>query len=478
MKLVIFNTLSRKKEIFEPISGNAVGMYVCGVTVYDYCHVGHARSAVVFDTIFRYLKHCEYDVTYVRNFTDIDDKIINRSKEQSIPWHELTEKFIQAFYEDMGKLNIQLPTEEPKATDHINEMLGMISSLIERGKAYESGGDVFYSVKSFDGYGQLSGKNIEDLQSGARVDVNKQKRDALDFVLWKQSKPGEPSWDSPWGKGRPGWHIECSAMGKKYFGDTFDIHGGGKDLVFPHHENEIAQSCGVSGCAPVRFWMHNGFVNIDKEKMSKSLGNFFTLRDIYKKFHPETLRLFLISSHYRSPIDFSLKNLEDAEKVILRFYETLERAELLVENNYIAVEQVKNNPFLVKCEKAMNNDFNTAVVVAHLNEESRGINSECINIDGGAGDKASLAVRLEAFKVAGGLLGLLTSSLKEIKQKIFNIKQVELEIDVEKIECLINDRNQARKEKQWARADECRDELDRMGVLLEDTSQGTKWKIK
>jgi cysteinyl-tRNA synthetase len=224
--------------------------------------------------------------------------------------------------------------------------------------------------------------------------------------------------------------------------------------------------------------MHNGFVNIDKEKMSKSLGNFFTLRDIYKKFHPETLRLFLISSHYRSPIDFSLKNLEDAEKVILRFYETLERAELLVENNYIAVEQVKNNPFLVKCEKAMNNDFNTAVVVAHLNEESRGINSECINIDGGAGDKASLAVRLEAFKVAGGLLGLLTSSLKEIKQKIFNIKQVELEIDVEKIECLINDRNQARKEKQWARADECRDELDRMGVLLEDTSQGTKWKIK
>jgi len=300
MSLIIFNTLSGKKEVFKPVRENMVGMYVCGVTVYDYCHVGHARSGVIFDTIFRYLKHCGYDVTYVRNFTDIDDKIINRSKEQNISWQELTEKFIQAFYEDMGRLYIQSPTEEPKATDHIQEMLDMISSLIERGKAYESEGDVFYSVSSFDGYGQLSGKNIEDLQAGARVDVNEKKRDALDFVLWKKSKPDEPNWDSPWGAGRPGWHIECSAMGRKYFGDTFDIHGGGKDLVFPHHENEIAQSCGVTGCLPVRFWVHNGFVNIDKEKMSKSLGNFFTLRDIYKKFHPEALRLFLVSSHYRS----------------------------------------------------------------------------------------------------------------------------------------------------------------------------------
>ncbi|HIA33177.1 MAG TPA: cysteine--tRNA ligase, partial [Nitrospinaceae bacterium] len=326
MSLIIFNTLSGKKEVFEPLREHMVGMYVCGVTVYDYCHVGHARSGVVFDTIFRYLKHCGYDVTYVRNFTDIDDKIINRSNEQNTPWQDLTKKFIQAFYEDMGKLHIQSPTEEPKATDHIQEMLDMISLLVERGKAYESGGDVFYSVNSFDGYGQLSGKNIEDLQAGARVDVNEKKRDALDFVLWKKSKPNEPKWGSPWGEGRPGWHIECSAMARKYFGDNFDIHGGGKDLVFPHHENEIAQSCGVTDCSPARLWVHNGFVNIDKEKMSKSLGNFFTLRDIYKKFHPEALRLFLISSHYRSPIDFSMRNLEDAEKVILRFYESLDNA--------------------------------------------------------------------------------------------------------------------------------------------------------
>ncbi|MCH8157710.1 MAG: cysteine--tRNA ligase, partial [Nitrospinae bacterium] len=286
MSLKIFNTLSGKKETFEPVSGNRVGMYVCGVTVYDLCHVGHARSAAVFDTMFRYLKHLGFDVTYVRNFTDIDDKIINRAAEEKIPWQELTEKYIDAFYEDMGQLNIERPTVEPKATDHIPEMLDMISALIDKGKAYESDGDVFYSVTSFDGYGQLSRKNIDDLQAGARVEVNESKRNALDFALWKKSKPGEPSWDSPWGAGRPGWHIECSAMGRKYLGDTFDIHGGGKDLVFPHHENEIAQSCGVTGCPPVRFWVHNGFVNIDKEKMSKSLGNFFTLRDIYKKHHP------------------------------------------------------------------------------------------------------------------------------------------------------------------------------------------------
>ncbi len=478
MTLKIFNTLSGKKEAFVPVRENAVGMYVCGVTVYDYCHVGHGRAGVVFDTIFRYLKHLGFDVTYVRNFTDIDDKIINRANEQNIPWQEVTEKFIDAFYEDMGRLHIQSPTEEPKATDHIPEMLAMISALIDQGKAYESDGDVFYSVTSFEGYGQLSGKNIDDLQSGARVEVNEQKRDALDFALWKKSKPGEPSWDSPWGAGRPGWHIECSAMGRKYLGDIFDIHGGGKDLVFPHHENEIAQSCGVTGCAPVRFWVHNGFVNIDKEKMSKSLGNFFTLRDIYKKYHPETLRLFLISSHYRSPIDFSEKNLDDAEKVLLRFYEALGDAEALVVDSDVSPEQVRSHSLIVKCEEAMNDDFNTAVVMAHLNEELRAINSECSNIDNGSGDKENLAVRVAAFKIAGGLLGLLENSPQTIKQEIFDIKQSELGLDVEKIEGLIEDRKQARKDKNWARADECRDELTQMGVVLEDTTQGTEWKIK
>ena len=478
MSLKIFNTLSNKKEAFEPIRKNAVRMYVCGVTVYDYCHVGHGRAGVVFDTIFRYLKYCGYDVTYIRNFTDIDDKIINRAQKQNIPWQDLTKQFIQAFYEDMGKLNIQSPTEEPKATDHIREMLDMISSLIERGKAYESKGDVFYSVSSFADYGQLSGKNIEDLQVGARVEVNEHKHNALDFALWKKSKPDEPSWESPWGKGRPGWHIECSAMGRKYLGDSFDIHGGGKDLIFPHHENEIAQSCGVTGCPPVRFWVHNGFVNIDKEKMSKSLGNFFTLRDIFKKHHPETLRLFLISSHYRSPIDFSEKNLEDAEKVILRFYEALENAQDILGNHNVSKELVRSHPLIEKCEEAMNDDFNTAVVMAHLNEELRAINSECSNISRGSGDKNKLKIRTEAFKLMGGLLGLLSSSPKKIKQEIFDTKKIELKLDVEKINYLIGDRNQARKDKNWSRADDCRDQLEQMGVILEDTPQGTQWKIK
>lgn len=478
MSLKIFNTLSGKKETFVPIRKNAVGMYVCGVTVYDYCHVGHGRSGVVFDTIFRYLKYSGYDVIYIRNFTDIDDKIIIRSQEQKILWQELTKKFIQAFYEDMGKLYIQAPTKEPKATDHIQEMIDMITSLIEQEKAYESGGDVFYSVNSFNDYGRLSGKNIEDLQSGARVEVNEKKRDALDFALWKKSKPGEPSWSSPWSQGRPGWHIECSAMGRKYLGDSFDIHGGGKDLVFPHHENEIAQSCGVTGCSPVRFWIHNGFVNFDKEKMSKSSGNFFTLRDIYKKYHPETLRLFLISSHYRSPIDFSEKNLKDAEKVILRFYESLENAETIVKDQDISIEQIRSYPLVSRCEEAMDDDFNTAVVIALLNEESRGINSECNDIQHGLKDNSNLAIRIAAFKLVGGLLGLLSSSSKSIKQEIFNAKQIELGLDVEQIKCLVNDRNQARKEKNWSRADECRDELAQMGIILEDTPHGTEWKIK
>ncbi len=334
MSFKIFNTMSGKKEDFISQKENHVGMYVCGVTVYDYCHVGHARAAIAF--------------------------------------------------EDIGKLNIASPTEEPKATDHIPEMLDMIQSLVEQEKAYESNGDVFYSIKSFKDYGCLSGKNIDELQSGARVEVNEIKRDPLDFALWKKSKPGEPFWDSPWGKGRPGWHIECSAMSKKYLGNTFDIHGGGKDLIFPHHENEIAQSCGCTGKQPVRYWVHNGFVNIDKEKMSKSLGNFFTLRDIYKKYHPEVLRLFLISSQYRSPIDFSEKNLEDATKVMTRFYEGLaginEKIKGLDINSISGLQKkVKEHTLTKSFETAMNDDLNTAVVMAHLNEGLRNLNSTSID---------------------------------------------------------------------------------------------------
>ena len=375
----------------------------------------------------------------------------------------------------MEKLNIASPTEEPKATDHIPEMLDMIQSLVDKEKAYESNGDVFYSIKSFKDYGCLSGKNIDDLQSGARVEVNEVKRDPLDFALWKKSKPGEPFWDSPWGKGRPGWHIECSAMSKKYLGNTFDIHGGGKDLIFPHHENEIAQSCGCTGKQPVRYWVHNGFVNIDKEKMSKSLGNFFTLRDIYKKYHPEVLRLFLISSQYRSPIDFSEKNLEDATKVMTRFYEGLaginEKIKGLDINSISGLQKkVKEHTLTKSFETAMNDDLNTAVVMAHLNEGLRNLNSTSIDEE--------FAITAHAWIKAAKVLGLFASTPEKFKEELFSIKKENLDLDIEKIEQLVADRNTARKSKNWAEADRCRDELTAIGVLIEDTANGTEWKIK
>ena len=481
MNLQIFNTLTRKKEEFVPLKEKQIGMYVCGVTVYDYCHVGHARAAIVFDTFYRYFQYLGYDVNFVRNFTDIDDKIINRANEEDIDWQEVNRKYIAAFYEDMGQLNIATPTEEPKATDHIPEMLEMIQSLVDQDKAYESEGDVFYSIKSFKEYGCLSGKNNDDLQSGARVEVNETKRNPLDFALWKKSKPGEPFWDSPWGPGRPGWHIECSAMSKKYLGDTFDIHGGGKDLVFPHHENEIAQSCGCTGKQPVRYWVHNGFVNIDKEKMSKSLGNFFTIREVYKKYHPEVLRLFLISSHYRSPIDFSEKNLEDATKVLSRFYEGLAGVQEKIGSLDSASipdfsKKVKDHPLTQKFEAAMNDDLNTAVAMALMNEELRKLNTavQIKNSD----NLGKLAVAVTAWKDAGKILGIFCLTPEEFEKELFEIKNSNLGLDVEKIEKLIADRQSARQSKNWAEADRCRDDLTEMGVLIEDTPTGTEWKLK
>jgi cysteinyl-tRNA synthetase len=481
MSLLLFNTLTRKKEAFVPLKEKQIGMYVCGVTVYDYCHVGHARAAIVFDTMYRYFQYLGYKVCFVRNFTDIDDKIIKRANEEGIDWQEVNQKYISAFYEDMGQLNIASPTEEPKATDHIPEMLAMIQSLVDQDKAYEAEGDVFYSIKSFSDYGCLSGKNIDDLQSGARVEVNEIKRNPLDFALWKKSKPGEPFWDSPWGQGRPGWHIECSAMSKKYLGDTFDIHGGGKDLVFPHHENEIAQSCGCTGKQPVRYWVHNGFVNIDKEKMSKSLGNFFTMRDVYKKYHPEVLRLFLVSSHYRSPIDFSEKNLDDATKVLSRFYEGLSGARKLVANIDMSSipdfqNKVKNHPLTQKFTTAMNDDFNTAVVIAHMNEGLRNLNTAVQNND--TSSLEDLAVTMTAWEQAGQILGLFFQTPEQFEADLFKIKNSDKNLDVSKIEQLIADRKSARQSKNWAEADRCRDELTEMGILIEDTASGTEWKLK
>ena len=452
-------------------------MYVCGVTVYDYCHVGHARAAIVFDTFYRYFQRLGYEVRFVRNFTDIDDKIIKRANEEDLDWQAVNQKYIAAFYEDMDKLNIATPTEEPRATDHIPEMLEMIESLVNQDKAYAVQGDVFYSIKSFKDYGCLSGKNVDDLQSGARVEINETKRDPLDFALWKKNKPGEPFWESPWGPGRPGWHIECSAMSKKYLGDTFDIHGGGKDLVFPHHENEIAQSCGCTGKQPARYWVHNGFVNIDKEKMSKSLGNFFTIREVCKKYHPEVLRLFLISSHYRSPIDFSEKNLDDATKVLSRFYEGLAEArkkigKLASISNF--EEKLKNHALTKKFEAAMNDDLNTAVAIAHMNEELRKLNSS--TSDKNKSD--DFAITTIAWEQAGQILGLFSVTPEEFEKQLFKIKNSDLDLDTRKIEQLIADRNSARQSKNWEEADRCRDDLTQMGVLIEDTPKGTEWKLK
>jgi len=304
----IYNSLNRQKEEFIPQVPGKIGIYACGVTVYDLCHIGHARSLVVFDVIYRYLKYRGYEVTFVRNFTDIDDKIINRSNERGVSWKALAEQYIDEFYVDMDRLGLLRPTFEPRATDHIAEIIDLVQKLEEKDLAYAVDGDVYYRLQNFKGYGKLSGKNIDDLLSGARVEIDDRKESPLDFALWKKSKAGEPSWDSPWGEGRPGWHIECSAMSQKFLGDTFDIHGGGKDLIFPHHENEIAQSEGASGKPLARFWVHNGFVNIDQEKMSKSLGNFLTIRELLEDCHPEVLRFFVVSSHYRSPIDFSTEN--------------------------------------------------------------------------------------------------------------------------------------------------------------------------
>ncbi len=476
MSLRVFNTSTGQKEEFIPLREGHVGMYVCGVTVYDYCHVGHARAAIVFDTVYRYLQHLGYEVNYVCNFTDIDDKIIKRANEENIGWQEVTEKYIQAFYEDMGQLNITPPTTEPKATDHIDGMLDMVSSLIEQGKAYEAEGDVYFSVRNFAEYGKLSGHRLDDLKAGARVEPGEHKRDPLDFALWKKSKPGEPSWDSPWGPGRPGWHIECSAMSRHFLGTQFDIHGGGKDLVFPHHENEIAQSQGCSGTPPVKYWLHNGFVNINEEKMSKSLGNFFTIREILKRYHPEVLRLFLLSHHYRGPIDFADSYLNDAEKTLDRFYEFFAAVQEI--RGDLNIEEGRSQPFIRKIEEAMNDDFNTAVTLAHMKEELRNLNKAMTDLNKQNGDWAGFDKAAAALKYACRLLGFLYHEPKDYKARVLATKKETMGLDVSQIEALIEQRKTAREAKDWAKADECRDALTALGVVLEDTAQGTVWKVK
>jgi len=453
MSLKLYNTLAREKQAFIPLQPEKVGMYVCGVTVYDYCHVGHARVMIVFDVVYRWLQKLGYDVNYVRNFTDVDDKIIARAAERNIDIQSLTDEMIAAFHEDMDALGCLRPSLEPRATTHMGAMISMIEALIERDCAYVSNsGDVLYAVRSFDGYGKLSGKNIDDLESGSRVDVDATKRDPLDFVLWKKAKSGEPAWDSPWGEGRPGWHIECSAMSCEHLGSTFDIHGGGMDLKFPHHENEIAQACASNGGEFARYWLHNGFVNINAEKMSKSLGNFFTIREVIKKYHPEVLRMFVLGTHYRSPLDFSDSALDAAKAGLDRLYETKRR---LVEP--VLEEGDVSEGF----RSALNDDFNTPEALAELFECSRRINK-------GLNDDVNISLDVQHFSAMSALLGIVQQDAETWFQGDTD--------DGAAIEALILDRVEAKKARDFARADAIRDELAALGIVLEDGASGTTWK--
>jgi cysteinyl-tRNA synthetase len=455
--LTIYNSLTRKKEPFRPITPGKVRMYVCGMTVYDYCHLGHARVMVVFDCIVRYLRWRGFDVTYVRNITDIDDKIIRRANELGIPIQQLTAKFIQAMHEDERALGCLPPDLEPKATQSIPQIIAMIQTLLDRGYAYlGDNGDVYYAVSKFQAYGKLSGKNLEELRAGARVEIAEAKHDPLDFVLWKRAKPGEPAWDSPWGPGRPGWHIECSAMSTSCLGAHFDIHGGGADLQFPHHENEIAQSEGATGKPFVNYWLHVGFVRIDQEKMSKSLGNVFTIRELLKTYPGEVLRFFILTSHYRSPLDYSEESLAQARAGLVRFYTALRG---LPE----ASEGEAGEGFRQRFIDAMDDDFNTPEALAVLFDLAKEINRLKSEFPKQAAEFGA------TLKTLAGVLGLL----QETPEAFLKGKT---ELSADEIERLIEQRNQARKAKDWATADRIRAQLGTHGIVLEDTPKGTLWR--
>ncbi len=477
MSLRVYNTLSGKKEDFQPINPPKVGLYACGVTVYDYCHIGHARASVAFDAIARYLRYAGYDVTYVRNYTDIDDKIINRSNEQGIDWKELAQTFIEAHDTDMGALGVQRADVEPRATEYIDEIIEIVKTLVDRGVGYEVDGDVYFAVEKFDGYGKLSKRNIEDMQAGARIDVDERKNSPLDFALWKSSKPGEPAWDSPWGKGRPGWHIECSAMSAAILGQPLDIHGGGKDLIFPHHENEIAQSEAATGKEFVRYWMHNGFVNIDSEKMSKSLGNFFTIREVLEKYRPEVVRLFLLSTHYRSPLDFSDKALTEAEVRYERFMNLFARvsrmetyAREMNDTESAALENITGET-LPAFKEAMDDDFNTAAAIGHLFSALGNLNGVLDNADGsGGGVSAAFREGVDGFfKEIGSVLGFFENGIVAGEAWFSGSGD---EDEKARAQGMAEERVQARNDKNWARADELRDEIAAMGYDVQDTLQG------
>ena len=453
--LKIYDTLTRDKREFVPIEPGKVRMYVCGMTVYDYCHLGHARVMVIFDVVQRWLRASGYDVTYVRNITDIDDKIIKRAQENGEPPAALTGRFIGAMDEDAAALGVEKPSAEPRATEYVPGMLDMIRELEKRGLAYRvADGDVNYAVRKFEGYGKLSGKSLEDLRAGERVAVDAAKQDPLDFVLWKRAKPGEPAWESPWGAGRPGWHIECSVMSEALLGPHFDIHGGGQDLQFPHHENEIAQSEGAHGGTFVNYWMHNGFVRVDNEKMSKSLGNFFTVREILKKYDPEVVRFFIIRAHYRSPLNYSDAHLDDAKQGLTRLYTALKGVNA-------AAEVIDwTNAYAARFKAAMDDDFNTPEAVAALFDLANELNKSQSEADAGS------------LKALAGLLGLLRRDPVVFLQG----GAADSEWTPERIEAAIAGRTAAKKAKNFAEADRIRDELKAAGVVLEDGPDGTTWR--
>lgn len=492
MGLRVYNTLTKNKEEFVPLEPGKVRFYVCGITVYDYCHIGHARSAIVFDVIYRYLMRLGYEVTYVRNFTDIDDKIIRRANELGVDYRVIADRFVAAFHEDMDALGILRPNVEPLATDHIPEMVEIIKGLVTKGMAYQSGTDVYFEVERFQGYGKLSGRSLEEMVAGARVEIDVNKRNPLDFVLWKGSKPGEPMWESPWGPGRPGWHIECSAMGRSYLGETFDIHGGGKDLIFPHHENEVAQSEAAFDVPFVRYWIHNGFVNINNQKMSKSLGNFFIIRDFLKEVHPEVLRLFVLSKHYRSPVDFCDENIVEAERGVEKLYGTLsaidERAaqppELPVNETALHKQDPELYDYIAGVtgafEDAMNNDFNTAQAIGYLFTLQRRLQRFLDQFGQkklkGAG---AVLVRRGADKLleCARVLGLLSREHQVFFEEQRKLKLKMTGMTEEEVERLIELRRQARLAKVFAESDRIRSELEEKKIFLEDTPQGTRWRV-
>lgn len=492
MSLKLYNTLTRKRVEFIPREEGKVGIYVCGITAYDVCHIGHARSAVVFDVIYRYLRYKGYDVTYVKNFTDVDDKIIGKAIAEETDIGEISERYIREHNEDMDRLGVARPTVAPKATENIKGMIRLIDALMEKGLAYVVDGDVYYAVEKFDGYGKLSGRSLDDMMAGARIDIDEKKKNPFDFVLWKASKEGEPWWSSPWGNGRPGWHIECSVMSQRFLGDTFDIHGGGEDLIFPHHENEIAQSEGATGKPFANYWIHNGFIKIDSEKMSKSLGNTLTIKEILSAYHAEVVRFFILQRHYKSYIDFSDAAMTEARAAVGRVYtalkgikDTISRgADLsdlaekdLSNEDELIFEKVKAFPG--RFAEAMDDDFNTPMALGYIFDVVRIVNGylPTEETQPTRGMLFTLSEARERIREAGKVLGLFLEDPDDYFAKDREREIKKSGLDAAEIERLIAERKEAREAKNWARADETRDLLAAQGIVIKDTPTGTTWKI-